>query len=111
MQVFCDIEEHKSVNFLLTSEPLRTQCISFVFDGNAPLNTPKLIYAGARNFTPDCFLNEGQFNACFVKMLRKRKNIQKSNGLRSDHSATPNLTEPILDLCPPTETNCLRSER
>ncbi len=33
--------EHKSLHFLLTSEPLRTQWISFVVDGSVPPNTQK----------------------------------------------------------------------
>ncbi len=36
---FCDVEEHKNLNFLPTSEPLRTVCISLVFNGNVPPNT------------------------------------------------------------------------
>ncbi len=46
------------------------QCISFVFDGNAPPHTPKFVYVCANNFTPDCFLNEGQFKSGFVKKLK-----------------------------------------
>ncbi len=53
-----------------TSEPLRTQCISFVLNGNAPPNTPKFVYVCTNNFTPHCFLNEGQFKAGFVKKLK-----------------------------------------
>jgi len=40
------------------------------FKGNVPANTPTCIYGCTNNLTPDCFLNEGQFNACFVIKLK-----------------------------------------
>ncbi len=52
------------------SVPLRTQCIRFVFDGNAPLNSPKCFYVCSNNLTADFFLNEGQFSARFVIKLK-----------------------------------------
>ncbi len=41
-----------------------------IFDGNAPTNPPKCVYVCTNHFTPDCFLNEGQFKAGFVKKLK-----------------------------------------
>ncbi len=35
----------------------------------------------------------------------------KSKGLKTEPWGTPNCTEPILDLHPPRDTNCLRFER
>ncbi len=36
--------EHSSRHLLLTSEPLKTQWITFVFEGNALPDLPKCVY-------------------------------------------------------------------
>ncbi len=36
--------EYSSRHLLLTSEPLKTQWITFVFEGNAPPDLPKCVY-------------------------------------------------------------------
>ncbi|XP_057201463.1 uncharacterized protein LOC130561273 isoform X2 [Triplophysa rosa] len=61
--------EHKSLHLLPTSEPLRTQWIRFIFEGNATLNLPKFVYVCANHFTPDCFFNAGQYSMGFAKKL------------------------------------------
>ncbi len=57
--------EHKSLHFLPTSKPLKTQRITFIFQGHAPQNAPKCIYICANYFTPDGFLNViSMYSAC-----------------------------------------------
>ncbi len=43
------IMEHSSRHLLLTSEPLKTQWITFVFEGYAPPDLPKCIYVHANH--------------------------------------------------------------
>ncbi|XDV25389.1 hypothetical protein PO909_029312 [Leuciscus waleckii] len=61
--------EHGSRHLLPTSEPLKTQWNTFIFEGNAPPNLPKFVYVCANHFMPDCFVNEGQYKAGFAKKL------------------------------------------
>ncbi|XP_067299127.1 uncharacterized protein [Pseudorasbora parva] len=61
--------EHNSRHLLPTSEPLRTQWMSFAFKGHTPPNLPKCVYVCSNHFTPDCFVNEGQYKAGFAKKL------------------------------------------
>ncbi|KAA0705258.1 hypothetical protein E1301_Tti019534 [Triplophysa tibetana] len=61
--------EHRSLHLLPTSEPQKTQWVRFIFDGNEPLNLPKFVYVCANHFTPDCFLNAGQYGMGFAKKL------------------------------------------
>ncbi len=41
--------EYSSSHLLPTSEPLKTQWITFVFEGNAPPDLPKCIYVRANH--------------------------------------------------------------
>ncbi|XP_056607720.1 uncharacterized protein LOC130425527 isoform X2 [Triplophysa dalaica] len=61
--------EHRSLHLLPTSEPQKTQWVRFIFEGNEPLNLPKFVYVCANHFTPDCFLNAGQYGMGFAKKL------------------------------------------
>lgn len=44
--------------------------MSFLFEGQVPLNLPKVVYVCANHFRTDCFLNEGQNKAGFAKKLK-----------------------------------------
>ncbi len=61
--------EHGCRHLLPTSEPLKTQWISFVFEGDAPPDLPKCVYVCSNHFTQDCFVNEGQYKAGFATKL------------------------------------------
>ncbi|XP_050950932.1 uncharacterized protein LOC127153734 [Labeo rohita] len=61
--------EHNSRHVLPTSEPLKTQWLNFVFNGNVPSNLPKWVHVCANHFSPDCLINEGQYKAGFAKKL------------------------------------------
>ncbi|XP_058617214.1 uncharacterized protein LOC131530781 isoform X4 [Onychostoma macrolepis] len=61
--------EHGCRHLLPTSEPLKTQWISFVFEGDTPPDLPKCVYVCSNHFTQDCFVNEGQYKAGFATKL------------------------------------------
>ncbi|XP_016346660.1 uncharacterized protein LOC107692211 [Sinocyclocheilus anshuiensis] len=61
--------EHGCRHLVPTSEPLKTQWISFVFEGDAPPDLPKCVYVCSNHFTQDCFVNEGQYKAGFATKL------------------------------------------
>ncbi|XP_042598846.1 uncharacterized protein LOC109111146 isoform X2 [Cyprinus carpio] len=61
--------EHYSRHLLPTSEPLKTQWITYAFKGKAPPDLPKCVYVCSNHFTSDCFANEGQYRAGFAKKL------------------------------------------
>ncbi|XP_058628472.1 uncharacterized protein LOC131538581 isoform X2 [Onychostoma macrolepis] len=65
--------EHSSHHDVPKSEPLKTQWLDFVFEGNMPPDQPKCIHVCANHFSPDCFINEGQYKAGFAKKLLLKK--------------------------------------
>jgi len=52
-------KEHSRYN-VPKSEPLKTQWLSFVFKGNIPHEQYQCFHVCMNNFSPDCFINEGQ---------------------------------------------------
>ncbi len=64
--------EHSSRFDVPKSEPLKTQWLSFVFEGNSPPDQPQFFHVCANHFSP-CFINEGQFKAGFAKKLLLKK--------------------------------------
>ncbi|XP_051981457.1 uncharacterized protein LOC127642989 isoform X2 [Xyrauchen texanus] len=90
--------EHSSLHLLPTSEPRKTQWIRFVFKGNAPSNLPKCVHVCANHFTPDCFVNEGQYKAGFAKKLFLK------NG------SVPTVRGPVSppEVCKSTYISCTR---
>ncbi len=65
--------EHSSRFDVPKLEPLKTQWLSFVFEGNSPPDQPQFFHFCANHFSPDCFINEGQFKAGFAKKLLLKK--------------------------------------
>lgn len=63
------ITEHKSLFRLTHSGDLKKQWLTFIYDGNVPVNLPKWLYVCGSHFTSENFLNEGQFNAGFAHKL------------------------------------------
>ncbi|XP_048053355.1 piggyBac transposable element-derived protein 4-like isoform X2 [Megalobrama amblycephala] len=61
--------EHKSLHRLPQSESQRTSWLNFIFKGNVPKKIVKVLYVCANHFAPDCFANEGLFNAGFSQRL------------------------------------------
>jgi len=55
--------KHSSHFDVPKSEPLKTQWLSFVFKGNIPRDQCQCFYICANHFSPDCFINEGQYKA------------------------------------------------
>ncbi|XP_067292168.1 uncharacterized protein [Pseudorasbora parva] len=65
--------EHSSHFDVPKSEPLKTQWLSFVFDGNNPPDQRQCFHVCANHFSPDCFINAGQYKAGFAKKLLLKK--------------------------------------
>ncbi|KAG1928205.1 uncharacterized protein LOC120477297 [Pimephales promelas] len=65
--------EHISHFDVPKSEPLKTQWLSFVFKGNIPSRQRQYYHVCANHFSPDCFINEGQYKAGFAKKLLLKK--------------------------------------
>ena len=55
-------------------EPLKTQWLSFVFEGNIPHDQRQCCgNVCVNHFSPDCFINEDQYKAGFAKKLLLKK--------------------------------------
>ncbi|XP_029950522.1 uncharacterized protein LOC115390697 isoform X2 [Salarias fasciatus] len=54
-------------------QALKARWLDFIFKGNVPAATQKTLHVCARHFTPDCFHNQGQYEAGLCKMLRIRR--------------------------------------
>ncbi|XP_056444964.1 zinc finger protein 25-like isoform X1 [Gadus chalcogrammus] len=76
--VFGCTNEHKSLYFVPSSEPLKNQWVNFIVSGNAPVC--------AKHFTDDCFLNLGQYRAGLAQRLRI-----KSGSVPTLHGSATNL--------------------
>ncbi|XP_052409539.1 uncharacterized protein LOC127955926 isoform X2 [Carassius gibelio] len=84
------LNEQSSRHLVPTSEPLKTQWLDFIFKGKVPPDLPKSVHVCANHFSPDCFINEGQYKAGFAKKLLLK------NG------SVPTIRVPAS---PPRETN------
>ncbi|XP_056444944.1 zinc finger protein 813-like isoform X3 [Gadus chalcogrammus] len=76
--VFGCTNEHKSLYFVPSSEPLKNQWVNFIVSGNVPVC--------AKHFTDDCFLNLGQYRAGLDQRLRI-----KSGSVPTLHGSATNL--------------------
>ncbi len=61
--------EHSSRHLLLTSEPLKTQMITFVSEGNAPPDLPKCIYVCANHSWFSFTYRRSEYKVCFYESL------------------------------------------
>uniref|UniRef100_A0A3P8T0L1 THAP-type domain-containing protein n=1 Tax=Amphiprion percula TaxID=161767 RepID=A0A3P8T0L1_AMPPE len=89
--------ERKSLHTLPTSEKLKNEWITFIFDGNVPTTVGKFLYVCANHFTPDCFLNKGQYQAGFATKLKLKdgsiptvrdQNSELNSGVRTQTSSS-----------------------
>lgn len=55
--------QHKGLHLLPSSEDVQTQWVNYMFDGNVPIATGKVLCVCASYFTSDSFLNKGQYKA------------------------------------------------
>ncbi len=62
--------QHRALHCLPAIEPQRTEWLSFQFEGQVPLNLPKVVFVCANHFRTDCFLSERQYKAGFAKKLK-----------------------------------------
>lgn len=64
------VDDEKSLFALPSTEPLKTQWLSFIYAGNVPNVLPKSIHVCAKHFTDGCFHNLGQYRAGFANVLK-----------------------------------------
>ncbi len=70
LALFHDVRLNTGLYRLPATEPQRTEWLSFMYEGQVPLNLPKVMYVCANHFRTDYFLNEGQYKAGFAKKLK-----------------------------------------
>ncbi|XP_026148995.1 uncharacterized protein LOC113122143 [Mastacembelus armatus] len=61
--------QHKIMYLIPSTEDVKAQWLSFIYSGNVPTDTPKILHACANHFSVDCFLNVGQYKAGFASRL------------------------------------------
>ncbi|XP_045900759.1 uncharacterized protein LOC123968204 isoform X1 [Micropterus dolomieu] len=62
--------QHSTLLGLQSSGEASISWINFIFNGDVPSTTTRFLYVCANHFTPDCFVNVGQYEAGFASVLR-----------------------------------------
>ncbi|XP_036965309.1 uncharacterized protein LOC119025642 isoform X3 [Acanthopagrus latus] len=66
-----------SLHRLPTNEDIRAKWLNFIFQGNVPASLSKSVVVCANHFTPDCFSNQGQYQAGLATRLSLKDGKRK----------------------------------
>ncbi|XP_036964597.1 uncharacterized protein LOC119025295 isoform X2 [Acanthopagrus latus] len=91
-------DTHVSLHRLPTKEDTRAKWLNFIFQGNVPASLSKSVVVCANHFTPDCFSNQGQYQAGLAtRLLLKDGSIPTVHGnATEEETQSTSVQQPVV---------------